>query len=400
MKPINLKDFDYHLPDYKIAKFPAEPRDSSKLLVYNKGTVSHSQFFNLPDFLPAGSFLFFNNTKVIPARLYFQKSTGATIEIFLLEPREPTNIITLAMQHTGSVVWQCMIGNKKKWKNGEKLKLSEIYGETAKELVAECIDENANLIRFSWNDDSMRWTDILQLLGEIPLPPYFKRKPSEADKEKYQTVYAEKDGAVAAPTAGLHFTEEVFKSLANQGIGKDFLTLHVSAGTFQPVKTENALDHNMHSEQVVFSKENLENLLKYEGKIIAVGTTSLRALESLYWTLDAPVEGSGFFSIEKLKPYETPAEKQIPFAEIIRRWISYMEKHNLREIRGETEIMIVPGYEFKVCRGLITNYHLPETTLILLVAALVGEDWRKIYDVALQNDYRFLSYGDSSLLLP
>ncbi|MBC8109885.1 MAG: S-adenosylmethionine:tRNA ribosyltransferase-isomerase, partial [Verrucomicrobia bacterium] len=273
MQEINLKDYQYFLPNEKIAKFPAEPRDSAKLLVYKSGDISHAQFSELPALLPESSFLFFNNTKVIPARLFFQKTTGAIIEIFLLEPRLPVNNMALAMQQTGSVIWHGMVGNKKRWKNGEKLiQNRDFQGETIA-LTAEYADFEENLIRFSWEQENLNWVNIVQLFGEIPLPPYFKRKPSEADKQKYQTVYASNEGAVAAPTAGLHFTEKVFSDLEKKGIGKDFLTLHVSAGTFQPIKDGNVAAHQMHAEQFIVSFENLKNIYTNLDSIIAVGTT-------------------------------------------------------------------------------------------------------------------------------
>ena len=400
MKEISLKDYTYILPEDRIAIFPAQPRDSAKLLVCEHGRISHTHFANLPDFLPEGSFLFFNNTKVIPARLFFNKSTGAVIEIFLLEPEAPHRIVALAMQQTGSCTWQCLIGNKKRWKNGEKLVHELSYEDNTLTLRAELTDTE-NSVRFTWNPTHLPWVEVVQHFGELPLPPYFKRKPAEADKQKYQTVYAQQDGAVAAPTAGLHFTENVLADLRKKGIGTDFLTLHVSAGTFQPVKTENALDHTMHAEQLVFSLENVKNVLKNHKNMVAVGTTSLRALESLYWFgIKLLTEKSPVFFIEKLFPYQFETARLPETKAVLQAILDFMEQHELKELLGETEIFIVPGYNFKLCRGLLTNYHLPETTLMLLVAAFVGEDWRKVYEAALANDYRFLSYGDSSLLLP
>jgi S-adenosylmethionine:tRNA ribosyltransferase-isomerase len=400
MEEIKLSDYHYRLPDEKIARFPAEPRDSAKLLVYEAGEISHGQFSNLPDFLPESSFLFFNDTKVIPARLFFQKTTGAIIEIFLLEPRLPVNNVALAMQQTGNLVWHCLVGNKKRWKNGETLTCKLDFDNKPIILTATYADFEENLIHFSWENETLTWATVVQLFGEIPLPPYFKRKAGESDKQKYQTVYAKNDGAVAAPTAGLHFTEKVLADLEKKGIGKDFLTLHVSAGTFQPIKDGNISSHKMHAEQFIVSFENLKNIYNNLDNIVAVGTTSLRTLESLYWAVPSSMNEKAVFKVEQLKPYQTP-KNQLPDAKsMLEDWLAFMDKHKLLEITGETEIFIVPGYEFKICKGLITNYHLPETTLVLLIAAFVGQDWRKIYDQALKNNYRFLSYGDSSLLLP
>ena len=398
---INLKDYYYELPEDKIAKYPAEPRDSSKLLIYDKGEITHDSFYNLPDLLTNDSFLFFNDTKVIPARLFFKKPTGSIIEIFLLEPFAPTHIVSLAMQENSNVVWKCLVGNKKRWKNNEKL-FNEIDFNNQKILIeVEYEDFEKNLIRFNWNDKNLRWVDILQIFGEIPLPPYFKRKPTIEDGDKYQTVFAKQEGAVAAPTAGLHFTDTVLKNIEKKGILKDFITLHVSAGTFQPIKVENATEHIMHSEQIIFSLKNVENIFNHLDKIIAVGTTSLRALESLYWFgVKLLLENDEIFFVKKLYPYEI-RKSDLPENKIVfQNLISYMKKNNISNLMGETEIFIFPGYDFKICKGLITNYHLPETTLILLVAAFIGENWKKVYDQALNNNYRFLSYGDSSLLLP
>lgn len=406
LNPINIADFSYELPEERIASFPLEKRDDAKLLVYIKGEIAHSQFFKLHNFLSKDTLLVFNNTKVVPARLYFQRETGALIEVFLLQPESP-KLVSQAMQSTESCIWKCLIGNKKRWKS-EDLTQEILIGEILVTLTAQLLDVENNYIQFSWDNDGLHFLDIMQYFGEIPLPPYIKRKANEADQIQYQTVYSKPEGAVAAPTAGLHFTEEVFKQLDKKGIQKEFITLHVSGGTFQSIKVENALEHQMHAEQIIFSQEAIEQLIETHQHIVAVGTTSMRSLESLYWfgvkllhkdyvmDKDLPIA----FFIEKLYPYQF-ALKELPTIETaLKAVLGLMQAHHLKEIVGETEIFIFPGYHFQMCKGLITNYHLPNTTLILLVAAFVGEDWRKIYQEALQNDYRFLSYGDSSLLIP
>lgn len=406
---ILLADYQYDLPDERIARYPLEPRDSSKLLIYQEGNILHKYFYDLPNYLPSDSFLVFNDTKVIPARVFFQKTTGAVIEIFLLHPEEPTRIINDAMQQTESCVWSCMIGNKKRWKKGEvlttELRVANRYADADElRIKVEWVDVTNNWVKFSWEPiltssslfHSPPFAEIIRALGEIPLPPYLNRKAEIKDLESYQTVYSKIEGAVAAPTAGLHFTENVFQKLSHKGIEHAFVTLHVGAGTFQPVKVLNAIEHTMHAEQVVFSQELVEKLQQHLGKIIAVGTTSVRALESLYWYGVRLLQGEKSFWIEQLSPYQTEIVPNA--AASLEAVLSYMKAHDLKELVGETEIMIFPGYEFKLCKGLITNYHQPNSTLMLLVAAFVGPDWRKIYEEALANDYRFLSYGDSSLL--
>ena len=398
---ISLKDYHYELPEEKIAKYPTEPRDASKLLVYKNGEMTHQRFYDLPSLLPEKSFLFFNNTKVVPARMFFQKEGGAVIEIFVLEPALPSKIVALAMQQTKKITCLCLIGNKKRMKGNDKLIREVVYEDKIISLTIAYHNADENLIDFEWDADGLRWIDILNIFGELPLPPYFNRKPEKGDDNKYQTVFAKEEGAVAAPTAGLHFSEKVLSDIEKLGIKKDFITLHVSAGTFQPIKVENAVEHSMHSEQVIFSLQNLENILFNIGHIIAVGTTSLRALESLYWFgVKLLLEKEEIFSVKKLYPYQLEKEKHPDKIRVLENLVLFMKEKNIVELIGETEIFIFPGYEFKICNGLITNYHLPETTLILLVAAFVGPDWRKIYESALENNYRFLSYGDSSLLLP
>lgn len=401
MDQIFLGDYLYDLPDDRIARYPLKERDASKLLVYTgkESGIQHEQFKNIAHYLPVTATLFFNNTKVIPARLLFEKTTGALIEIFLLQPKAPSGEVATAMQVQKSTIWLCMIRNLKKWKQEEVLTKTINYKDGIFAVRAKLIDPIQQLVELNW-DGPMIFSEVLEALGEIPLPPYLKRKAEATDKNTYQTVYSEKEGAVAAPTAGLHFTPEVLQQIQQKGIAEHFLTLHVSAGTFQPIKEEAVIRHPMHTEQIVLSRENVQAV--YEGqKIIAIGTTSMRSLESLYWFgVRLYLEGHEQFMIEKLTPYQYD-EAQLPSKEeAMKAILDFMDKKGLSTISGETAIFIFPGYKFRVCDGLITNFHQPGSTLILLVAAFVGKDWRKIYDTALNNNYRFLSYGDSSLLLP
>lgn len=395
---MKLSDYSYHLPQDRIAQEPLPQRDRAKLLVYRRGQIQDFIFRQIPDLLPSDSFLVFNNTRVIPARLLLQKPTGATIEIFLLEPRQPSRIVSVAMEARKTCTWTCLIGNKKRFK--EDLQLHLHIGGRDISLKVSLINEQE--VCFTWSDERVSFAEILHHLGKIPLPPYIKRQAQQEDEVRYQTVFAEKEGAVAAPTASLHFTQEILEEIARRGIQKDFLTLHVGAGTFQPVKEEDFRKHTMHAEQVVVSLENIENLLENLNKnIVAVGTTAMRTLESLYWfgakVLQQKTQEPRIW-VEKLLPYEM---RNLPSAEAALEAIrNLMRANRLNEIRGETEIFIFPSYSFKICKSLITNFHLPQTTLILLVAAFVGEDWQKIYEHALSNEYRFLSYGDSSLLMP
>lgn len=391
---VNTSNYTYNLPPEKIAIYPLLQRDSSKLLIYRRDEISHSTFRSLSDFLPSDSFLFFNNTKVIPARLLFKKESGASIEIFLLNPVYPSTLLAEAMGSSHRCTWQCAVGNLKKWPEGVSLE-KDIGGKMLRATIA---DRRKSIVDFSW-EGGESFAGMIGHAGETPLPPYIKRKAEAADAERYQTIYSHHEGAVAAPTAGLHFTDAVFNSLSEKNIYHDFLTLHVSAGTFQPIKKGDPNDHVMHKEQIIVNRKNIENLLVPDRFVVAVGTTSMRTLESLYWYgaklishPDAP------FTIGQRDAYTTinpPTAKHALTA--VRE---YMLRNNTNEIIGETSIFIYPGYNFKICRGLITNFHQPASTLILLVAAFVGEDWKRIYNEALDNGYRFLSYGDSSLLLP
>lgn len=344
----------------------------------------------------------FNDTRVIQARLYFRRQTGALIEILLLHPVEPSEV-AMAMNAQGSCVWECVIGRKKRWKPQELLQLSLSDGV---QLSTELIDREHNIVRFRWDDPNLTWVDILQRTGELPLPPYLNRKATEEDHSQYQTVYAKEKGAVAAPTAGLHFTDRLLDRLPDKGIQTSYVTLHVSAGTFLPVKQDQVVQHHMHAEQMILRPKQIRNLLENLGKIIPVGTTSLRLLESLYWLgvwiskQTEPWSGKQVIHLDQFFPYQWKEEELPSTKESLQYVLQLIEKHDLPYLVAETHLFILPGYSFRVCRGLITNYHMPETTLLLLVAALVGEDWRNIYDTALKEGYRFLSYGDSSLLLP
>ncbi len=414
MIEINLEKYNYELPDERIARFPVEPRDSSKLLLYKDLQISEDVFYNLKNHLPENTFLVFNNTKVIPARLFFQKVNGVVIEVFLLNPVEPSNVVSQVMETTETCTWACMIGNKKRFKEKvTSLITPSLSGRVRATvatvgLTAELVDSEKNYVKFSWNNSELTFAEIVRYFGQIPLPPYLKRETEQKDYDTYQTVYSKNDGAVAAPTAGLHFTEQVFADLAQKGIKHDFVTLHVGAGTFQPIKVQNVVEHKMHCEQIVFDKSFIVNLLENLSFVIPVGTTSMRSLESLYWfgvkllisqknPLYRRGQGEAFF-IEKLSPYNQT--ESFTAEQSLKAVIDYMTENNLSQLVGETEIFIFPSYEFKICKGIITNFHQPDSTLILLVAALVGENWKKIYDYALENNFRFLSYGDSSLLIP
>lgn len=391
-KEILIKDYSYALPAERIALFPLPERDQSKLLVYKKGKIDHSTFKQLATFLPAKSTLFFNNTRVIPARLQFQKETGATVELFLLNPVWPSTLVQQAMESRHSNRWVCTIGNLKRWP--KDIVLSKTINDYT--LSATLIDREAGIVEFHWNPSDMSFAEIISQTGLTPLPPYLKRPAEESDRVRYQTVYSNQDGAVAAPTAGLHFTDSMLNEIKSEGHQIEFLTLHVSAGTFQPVKVENALAHPMHSEQVIITYDNLKKLISADFTI-AVGTTSMRTLESLYWYgVKLSRNPQEVFEISQFDAYELSAV--ISKAKALEFILKKMENQNLDSMTGETSIMIMPGYDFKVVDALITNFHQPGSTLMLLVAAFVGSDWKAIYNEALTNDYRFLSYGDSSLL--
>ena len=395
---IDLRDFEYTLPDERIAKFPLEKRDSSQVLNYKKGEIRHFHFFDIPDLLPADTLLVYNDTKVIPARLIFQRETGAKIEIFLLKPTAPTTVIPEIMLAKHPVTWETMIGNAKKWKAGEALQGKVIIGGREVVLSAKLLDRELKQVEFSWNAADIAFVDLVEASGEIPLPPYLNRRPEAEDRDRYQTVYSKKEGAVAAPTAGLHFTAEVFDRLRKKGIREAQVTLHVSAGTFQPIKVDNVLEHPMHSEQIQINRATIVTLLENAETTVAVGTTSVRTLESLYWFGVKIIEGKGAeFFVSKLLAYEK-REKFPSKVDALQAILDLMDRENQDSILGQTEIFIFPGYTFRMIEGLITNFHQPGSTLILLIATILGEDWKTVYGEALAKDYRFLSYGDSSLL--
>jgi S-adenosylmethionine:tRNA ribosyltransferase-isomerase len=393
---LSLDDYKYDLPEEKIAKTPLKNRSDSKLMVYKKGLLEHSVFHQIHKHIPENALLVFNNTRVIPARLHFVKDTGALIEIFLLEPVAPSVEMASAMLVKNQCSWKCMVGNQKRWKEGQLLKLN--LEEDNIVLTAELTNRGEQIVTFYWGTDE-EFVHVIEAAGKIPLPPYINREVTYEDQERYQTIYSQFNGAVAAPTAGLHFDAEVFNNLKARNVKVDYLTLHVSAGTFQPIKEDNVMNHKMHGEQVIVTLNNIDNLIKSDFTI-AVGTTSMRTMESLYWYGVKLLKGDTDFMITKLLPYQFNEENLPSKVESLNAIRNYLINNNLKQITGHTEIFIFPGYKFRICKGLVSNYHLPGSTLILLVAAFIGEDWRTIYNKALDNNYRFLSYGDSSLLIP
>ena len=403
-KDIRIKDYNYALPDERIAKFPLAQRDHSKLLLYKHGEVSEDTFFNIVNYLPKGALMVFNNTRVIQARLHFRKETGALIEVFLLEPYAPADYEQM-FQTKGECEWLCMIGNLKKWK-GEVLHRTFDVNGTLVTLSAERLEDvgKSYRVRFTWNNSEISLAELLDAVGELPIPPYLNRDTQESDKTTYQTVYSKVKGSVAAPTAGLHFTPEVLADIDRHGIEREELTLHVGAGTFKPVKSDEIGDHEMHTEYICVHRETLEKLVKHNAEAIAVGTTSVRTLESLYY-MGLKFEKSLEISEEELhvnqwEPYENEAVKGISPMKALKNIISYLDKHSLSALHSSTQIIIAPGYEYKIVKMLVTNFHQPQSTLLLLVSAFLHGDWHKVYDYALAHDFRFLSYGDSSLLIP
>ncbi len=395
MNEINIKDYSYELPSDRIAKHPLPERDQSKLLVYKKGKISHSIFNEIDTLLPSNSCLYFNNTRVIPARLIFKKESGTEIEIFILHPLYPSAVVADAMQATQTSTWKCTIGNLKRWPDELILTLPFLNGK----LSAQLLNRADTIVIFSWTPTTLTFAEVIKETGSTPLPPYLKRKAEKEDSTRYQTIYSKADGAVAAPTAGLHFTDTVLNSLHHKGIRSQFLTLHVSAGTFLPVKVENAVNHPMHAEQIMIKRETVESLLNEDQTIVAVGTTSMRTLESLYWYgVKLLLDASSNFIIGKMDAYTLP--NSFTKRQSLETILTKMKNEKAMFITGETSIYIMPGYSFKIGEGLITNFHQPSSTLMLLVASFIGDDWRKVYQQALENGYRFLSYGDSSLLLP
>ena len=417
-KHIHISDYNYDLPDSRIAKFPVSPRDTSKLLVYRHGEISDDIFYNLPKYLPQKSLMVFNNTKVIQARMHFRKETGALIEVFLMEPAAPTDY-ELMFQTRGECSWLCMVGNLKKWKEGSLVRTFDVAGSTINfkaTMRRDIIDAKSGgtnyWVDFAWDNPQVSFAEILDAVGELPIPPYLNRETQDSDKTTYQTVYSKIKGSVAAPTAGLHFTDKVLAAIDAAGVRREELTLHVGAGTFKPVKSEEIDGHTMHTEYVCVRRDTLQTLLDYDCCAIAVGTTSVRTLESLYY-MGVKLEANPDAAEEDLhvcqwEPYEkadgTPVDGNlidgITPQKAISNIIAWLDKNNLKTLHSSTQIIIAPGYEYKIVKVVVTNFHQPQSTLLLLVSAFLKGDWRNVYDYALSHDFRFLSYGDSSILIP
>lgn len=417
-KHIHISDYNYDLPDSRIAKFPVSPRDTSKLLVYRHGEISDDIFYNLPKYLPEKSLMVFNNTKVIQARMHFRKETGALIEVFLMEPAAPTDY-ELMFQTRGECSWLCMVGNLKKWKEGSLVRTFDVAGTTINfkaTMRRDIIDAKSGgtnyWVDFAWDNPQVSFAEILDAVGELPIPPYLNRETQDSDKTTYQTVYSKIKGSVAAPTAGLHFTDKVLAAIDAAGVRREELTLHVGAGTFKPVKSEEIDGHTMHTEYVCVRRDTLQTLLDYDCCAIAVGTTSVRTLESLYY-MGVKLEANPDAAEEDLhvcqwEPYEkadgTPVGGNlvdgITPQKAISNIIAWLDKNNLKTLHSSTQIIIAPGYEYKIVKVLVTNFHQPQSTLLLLVSAFLKGDWHSVYDYALSHDFRFLSYGDSSILIP
>lgn len=412
---IRISDYNYTLPDERIAKYPVAERDHSKLLLYQHGTIGEDHFYNLPKYLPTGALLVYNNTRVIRARMLFRKPTGAHIEIFLLEPYSPADY-EQTFQSQERCSWLCLVGNQKKWKEGQLQRVLKIDGRdivlTATHLgpygtsqLIEFCWENAEPAAADMKNAGCPFSDIIDAAGELPIPPYLNRQTEEADNTTYQTVYSRIKGSVAAPTAGLHFTPAVLSDIDARGIEREEVTLHVGAGTFRPVKSENVADHEMHSEHISVTRDTLLRLIAHEGKAIAVGTTSVRTLESLYYVgrklLRQPGLSEEQLYVSQWEPYDESNEADAPTAkEALQAIVSWLDAHQLTTLHTATQIIIVPGYSYHIVEMLITNFHQPQSTLLLLVSAFLHGDWRRVYDYALAHDFRFLSYGDSSLLIP
>ena len=413
-KHIQISDYSYELPDSRIPRYPVTPRDHSKLLVYRQGEVSEDYFYNIANYLPEHSLMVYNNTKVIQARLHFRKSTGALIEVFLMEPAAPADYEQM-FQTTGHCSWYCMVGNLKKWKEGPLVRTIDIKGQpvefsaTMRRDQPDGISGGTNYwIDFAWDNGGVSFAEILDAVGELPIPPYLNRETQDSDKTTYQTVYSKIKGSVAAPTAGLHFTDNVLADIDRHGICREELTLHVGAGTFKPVKSAEIEGHSMHTEYICVRRETLQALLSHGCHTIAVGTTSVRTLESLYY-IGVRLENNPDASEQELhvcqwEPYENGAEggliNGITPMRAISNIVAWLDRNGLKALHSSTQIIIAPGYRYKIVNILITNFHQPQSTLLLLVSAFVDGDWRTIYDYALSHDFRFLSYGDSSLIIP
>ena len=398
---IRISEYNYPLSDERIAKFPIARRDHSKLLIYNKGEVGEDVFYHLPDYLPKGVLMVFNNTKVIQARMHFRKDTGALIEVFLLEPAEPSDY-ELMFQTTGHCAWYCLVGNLKKWKEGT---LTRTITNNQEPITVKAtrgpVHGTSHRIDFEWTGN-VSFAEVIDTMGELPIPPYLNRETQESDKTTYQTVYSKIKGSVAAPTAGLHFTPEVLAELDARGIDREELTLHVGAGTFKPVKSEEIEGHEMHTEFISVRRETIQKLIAHDACAVAVGTTSVRTLESLYYmglkVMQNPHLTESQLHVAQWEPYTIFNEITADIS--LKKLLSWMDAHQLDVLHSSTQIIIAPGYDYKIVKMLITNFHQPQSTLLLLVSAFVKGDWHKIYDYALSHDFRFLSYGDSSLLIP
>ena len=399
---IQIEEYNYELPEDRIAKFPLTNREQSKLLCLKGNDLTQRNFFELPELLPSNALLLFNETKVIRARLNFRKKTGARIEIFCLEPVKPSNDFQLAFQQQSPVVWKCLVGNAKRWKTGT-LSMNIRNGKREIELKAKKIIafSDAFLVEFNWIPEYVSFAEIIEMSGLVPLPPYLNREAEELDKTRYQTVYAKFNGSVAAPTAGLHFTNVLLNQIEQKGIVSDKVTLHVGAGTFKPVIANTIARHDMHTEKIVVGLSMLKHLNnKIDDPIIPVGTTSMRTLESLYWIAMKLYNGNESLYVDQWDPYQFQIPSGFSPKKAIEVLISYLEKNGSNQLKAETRLMIAPGYRFKFASGLITNFHQPKSTLLLLVSALIGDRWKEVYDFAMQHNFRFLSYGDSCLFLP
>ena len=398
---LSAQALDYSLPNDRIARYPLPERDQSKLLFWHNGTIEDSAFTRLPEFLPEHSLLIFNNTRVIHARLHFQKKTGAHIEIFCLDPANPADY-QISFQQTQTCSWHCMVGNLKKWKQEDLTRELQIEGHTVRLTASKLSQTDQTVtIQFSWNCPEIDFATLIDHAGILPIPPYLHRETEQSDLDRYQTVYSKINGSVAAPTAGLHFTDRIFESLSKKNIDREEITLHVGAGTFKPVKSETIGEHEMHAEQIIVQRELLKKILHYQGPLIAVGTTSIRTLESLYWIgvqlhnhPELPVHD---LKVDQWTPYTTTTV--LNREEAIKAIIAALDKAQTSYLIASTRIIIVPGYNFRLISGMITNFHQPQSTLLLLISAFVGDDWERIYQHALENNYRFLSYGDSNLYL-
>ena len=405
---IHISDYNYPLPDERIAKFPLAQRDHSKLLVFENGDISEDIFYNITGHLPKGALMVFNNTKVIQARMHFRKETGALIEVFLLEPAEPADY-ELMFQTNGKCAWHCLVGNLKKWKEGQLSRSFDVNGKTVTLSVERLHEERtSHWVEFRWDNPDVSFAEILDTVGELPIPPYLNRDTEESDKTTYQTVYSKIKGSVAAPTAGLHFTDKVLADIDAQGIEREELTLHVGAGTFKPVKSEEINEHEMHTEYICVNKKTIDKLIAHGGKAIAVGTTSVRTLESLYYMgvklHDNPNLTEEQLHVGQWEPYDyaerlaTEGTAPLDTIDALREISDYLDRNSRKALHSSTQIIIAPGFEYHIVDILVTNFHQPQSTLLLLVSAFVKGEWRRIYDYALAHDFRFLSYGDSCLI--